>query len=127
VVDACGNEEELVAPEPSDLGVVWKGTLDTRGEDAEKFVAGGVAESVVHLLQPVDVDEEDSAVRSIWANDPDLRFEPLHDLRALQHSGETVTLGDSPKLTFERDRVIGETPGRDDAIARSVRGQALGG
>jgi hypothetical protein len=86
-----GQEDgELVATHPGQQVAVLQGVLEPRADQAEQVVADAVPETVVHLLEAVQVDHEDGARPRRVAVDHGLQF--LDEPPAVGQAGQRVLL-----------------------------------
>ncbi len=88
--DVVAQDHELVAAEPrDDVGRPHRGAQAV-GDRDQQPVTGGVAEAVVHHLEPVEVEEQDGDAFVVELGVGELTAEPFHEVQAVRESGQRV-------------------------------------
>ncbi|MCW2615470.1 MAG: hypothetical protein JWN08_2464 [Frankiales bacterium] len=111
------HDDELVTSQPRDQVAVAAGAGQARGDRAEQFVAGAVAERVVDHLEPVEVEEQQ---RQRTAGVEQV-LEVLVERSTVGQTGQRVTEG----LPLQPVRAL-DTPGDVAGRALQLEHPALG-
>ena len=118
-VDAAGKHRlELVAAETPDLAVIAHHRLQPLGDLAQQRVADRVAERVVDVLEPIEIDHEQRAALLAMGRVAQRFVERLAHHRAVRQSGQRVEPGEARDLLLG-PALLGEV-GADAAEAEEA-------
>ena len=95
------HDGELVTTEPRETVASAKHSLDALGHDGEQLVAGLMPEAVVHDLEVVDVEHDESDA-FVLRRAQDCVVQPLDEHHAVRQLGERVVACTVRELVFER-------------------------
>ena len=120
-LDPLAQHDELVATETRDRVGGADGGLDANCSLDEQLVARGVAEGVVHDLEPVQVDEQHSEQAILPADARERLLEPIGEHQAVRQARERIV--GCPVLELGlRACPLGDVLDADDGAAdRAVR------
>ncbi len=91
------HDRELVAAEAGERVGGAQPRAERIGDARKDHVAGDVAEAVVDLLEPVEVEHHDRARRAAAPSDRDLAGELVGEPAAVEEAGERVLVGEVPE------------------------------
>jgi hypothetical protein len=100
VAEPLGEHEKLVAAESGDEVGGTYGSTETSGDRHEQLVAGFVAEGVVHLLEVVHVDEDDSDVEIPRRRPGARRRQPVEEVLPVRQPRQRVVNRAMNELCF---------------------------
>ena len=86
------DDRELVAPEPGERVVLAQQRAQAGADLAQHLIARMVAEGVVELLEPVEVDEQQRQLLARLRARGHGRAEPVHEVTAVAEPGQLVGL-----------------------------------
>ena len=116
------HDGELVAPEAPERRARAQQGAQPLGDDAEQLVADVVAERVVDLLEPVEVEEQHADPLAV-AGRGEVLAQPLRELDAVRQPGEDVVPGLVAQPLEQPDAVQRD---REVAGERAQEGQVVG-
>ncbi len=117
-------QRELVACKASDDGVFRQRARETLGQHLEQPVPGGMAEGVVHLLEPVHVQIQQRDHRAAAQAAGDRLLQQMLELHAVRDLGERIVAGevaDAPLGTLALGDVARDEDARPGTADRRFR------
>ena len=113
LVGSVDQDGELVAAEPSHGVARAELRLEAFGDDFEQLVARVVAQAVIHLLEAVEVDQQngENTTRSLGARER--LVETVTEERAVRHPGQAVVERLPGQLLLEPD-ALADVPRVED-------------
>ena len=127
--EVLAHDHELVAAVPGDRVGGAQQRAEAGGDAQEQLVASGVAEGVVHRLEAVEVDEQDSHERVDAVLLQQGLLEPVEQQRPVGEPGEGVAQGQLGEgLLPDPDRLgqlplVGDVAGQDDLRPATAEGE----
>ena len=85
-----GDDHELIAAEASEGVVGTQDGLQPRGDELEQTIARGVAETVVHFLEVVEVEVEHGDIAAASTGASECVLQPVTQERAVGQPGEPI-------------------------------------
>ena len=107
-VEVVDQDRELVAAEPGDRVEVTEVFIEAIRDCDQEGVAGEVSEAVVHVLEPVEVDDHDCDVPADACSAGEGMFEAVIEQCPVRQTGEWVVggLSDQAFLAFEDESLV---------------------
>ena len=107
------DDRELVAAEAGEGVGAAQQVGEPLGDLLDQFVAGGMAVGVVHVLEPVEVEEHDRDAALRAAEAADLHVEPLGEEEAVRQARQRVASGEELGPLLARREVVQDPAERD--------------
>ena len=101
VIDILKDDLEFVATQATDFLAVSDDLYQPLSHLLQQRIAGWMPQRVIHLLEPVEIDEHDRASAFLHLKRRKCRFQQFRHTKAVEQAGQRV-IGGEPRCVFCR-------------------------